>query len=244
MKLLLVGYGAMNKRVAKLAEDSGHEIVGALSPTEENDCPYPLFESVSDDLPEADCLIDFSHPTLTKEVLTSDLNIPMVIATTGEKETLLELIDKKAETAPVFFSANMSYGVHIVTQLLETIAPLMDDYDIEMIEKHHNQKIDAPSGTLIKLLDAIKENARPDANEVYDRSQVTEKRDSKDIGISTIRGGTIVGEHEVLFAGHDEVISIKHSAQSKDIFARGALKVAEQLVDKENGFYTYNNLGV
>lgn len=244
MKLLLVGYGAMNKRVAKLAEENGHEIVGALSPTEENDCPYPLFESVSEDLPEADCLIDFSHPTLTKDVLTSDLNIPMVIATTGEKETLLELIDKKAETAPVFFSANMSYGVHIVTQLLENIAPLMDDYDIEMIEKHHNQKIDAPSGTLIKLLDAIKENARPDAREVYDRSQVSEKRGSKDIGISTIRGGTIVGEHEVLFAGHDEVISIKHSAQSKDIFARGALKAAEQLVDKENGFYTYNNLGV
>ena len=120
----------------------------------------------------------------------------------------------------------------------------MDDYDIEMIEKHHNQKIDAPSGTLIKLLDAIKENARPDANEVYDRSQMTEKRDKKDIGISTLRGGTIVGEHEVLFAGHDEVISIKHSAQSKDIFARGALKVAERLVSKENGFYTYTNLGV
>ncbi|GEK90268.1 dihydrodipicolinate reductase [Alkalibacterium putridalgicola] len=244
MKLLLVGYGAMNKRVAKLAEANGHEIVGVLSPAEENDCPYPLFDSENEDLPEADCLIDFSHPTVTKKILTSDLNIPMVIATTGEKETLLDLMDKKAETAPVFFSANMSYGVHIVTQLLETIAPLMDDYDIEMIEKHHNQKIDAPSGTLIKLLDAIKDKARPDAREVYDRSQVTEKRDKKDIGISTIRGGTIVGEHEVLFAGHDEVISVKHSAQSKDIFARGALKVAEQLIKKENGYYTYNNLGV
>lgn len=244
MKLLLLGYGAMNKRVAKLAEDKGYEIVGAVSPHEESDCPYPLFESLKEELPEADCMIDFSHPVLTKELLNSDLTLPMVIATTGEKETLLDLMDEKSKHAPVFFSANMSYGVHIVTQLLETIAPLMDDYDIEMIEKHHNQKVDAPSGTLIKLLDAIKENARPDAVEVYDRSQVNEKRDKKDIGISTIRGGTIVGEHEVLFAGHDEVISIKHSAQSKDIFARGALKVAEQLVTKENGFYTYNNLGV
>ncbi|MFO8069887.1 MAG: dihydrodipicolinate reductase C-terminal domain-containing protein, partial [Alkalibacterium sp.] len=163
MKILLVGYGTMNKRVAKLAEENGHTIVGAVTPTEEKDCPYPLFGSLNEALPETDCVIDFSHPTLTKELLTSDLNVPMVIATTGDKETLLALMDKKATQVPVFFSANMSYGVHIVTQLLETIAPLMDDYDIEMIEKHHNQKIDAPSGTLIKLLDAITEKARPDA---------------------------------------------------------------------------------
>ncbi|GEK91159.1 4-hydroxy-tetrahydrodipicolinate reductase [Alkalibacterium kapii] len=242
MKLLLVGYGVMNKRVAKLAEESGHEIVGVLSPDEENNCPYPLFESASEKLPEADCLIDFSHPSLSKKILTSDLTVPMVIATTGEKEALVELIDKKASSTPVFFSANMSYGVHIMIQLLETVVPLMEDYDIELIEKHHNQKIDAPSGTLIKLLDVIKNRARSDANEVYDRSETTEKRNQKDIGISTIRGGTIVGEHEVLFAGQDEVISIKHTAQSKDIFARGALKAAEKLVDRKNGFYTYNNL--
>lgn len=243
MNVFLIGFGAMNKRVATLAEENGHTIVGVLSPTEDTHCPYPLFNSLNEELPDADCLIDFSHPTLTKQVLTSTLSLPMVIATTGEKDTLLDLIAEKAKEAPVFFSANMSYGVHIVTQLLETISPLMDDYDIELIEKHHNQKIDAPSGTLIKLLDALTEKARPDAREVYDRSQTTEKRQKNDIGISTIRGGTIVGEHEVLFAGHDEVISIKHSAQSKDIFARGALKVAEKLVNKENGFYSYQNLG-
>lgn len=244
MKLLLVGYGAMNKRVAALAEKGGHSIAGVITPVEEENCPYPLFTSFDDQLPEADVLIDFSHPDLTKRMLQSDLIVPMVIATTGEKDTLVKLMQDKAESAPVFFSANMSYGVHIVTQLLEHIAPLMDAYDIEMIEKHHNQKIDAPSGTLIKLLDAIKENGRQDAREVYDRSQVTEKREKKDIGISTIRGGTIVGEHEVLFAGVDEVISIKHTAQSKDIFANGALTVAEKLINKTNGFYTYNNLGV
>lgn len=244
MKLLLVGYGAMNKRVAALAEDKGHAIAGVITPMKEESCPYPLFSSFEDELPEADCLVDFSHPDLTKEMLQSTYDIPMVIATTGEKETLIQLMDEKAKTAPVFFSANMSYGVHIVTQLLEYVAPLMDAYDIEMIEKHHNQKIDAPSGTLIKLLDAIKENGRQDASEVYDRSQTSQKRDEKEIGISTIRGGTIVGEHEVLFAGGDEVISIKHTAQSKDIFANGALNVAEKLVTKNNGFYTYNNLGV
>ncbi|GAA0372496.1 4-hydroxy-tetrahydrodipicolinate reductase [Alkalibacterium iburiense] len=242
MDLLLVGYGAMNKRVAALAEDRGHTIVGVVSPVETPDCPYSLFSSFDESLPNADVAIDFSHPNLTKEMLSSDLAIPIIIATTGEKDTLVEMMKEKAKSNPVFFSANMSYGVHILTQLLQTVAPMMDDYDIELIEKHHNQKIDAPSGTLVKLLDAITEEARPDANPVYNRSQVTEKREKEDIGISTIRGGTIVGEHEVLFAGVDEVISIKHTAQSKDIFANGALKVATQLVNKENGFYTYHNL--
>ncbi|MCD8505954.1 MAG: hypothetical protein LRY37_02185 [Alkalibacterium thalassium] len=140
MKLLLVGYGAINKRVAALAEKGGHSIAGVITPVEEENCPYPLFTSFDDQLPEADVLIDFSHPDLTKRMLQSDLTVPMVIATTGEKDTLVKLMQEKAESAPVFFSANMSYGVHIVTQLLEHIAPLMDAYDIEMIEKHHNKK--------------------------------------------------------------------------------------------------------
>lgn len=242
MNLLLVGYGAMNKRVAALAKDRGHTIVGVVSPVDTPDCPYPLFSSFEESLPSADVAIDFSHPNLTKDMLSSELSIPMVIATTGEKETLVKMMEEKADSAPVFFSANMSYGVHILTQLLQTVAPMMDDYDIELIEKHHNQKIDAPSGTLVKLLDAITEEARPDGNPVYDRSRVSEKRAKEDIGISTIRGGTIVGEHEVLFAGVDEVISIKHTAQSKDIFANGALNVAKKLINKDNGFYTYTNL--
>lgn len=243
MEILLAGYGAMNKRVAALAEEKGHAIVGVVTPHKE-ECPYPIYPSFDSDLPEADCVIDFSHPELTKSLLKSDYNRPMVIATTGEKDTLLEMMEDKAAHTSVFFSANMSYGVHIVTELLEHIAPLMDAYDIEMIEKHHNQKIDAPSGTLIKLLDAIKENGRSDAEEVYDRSKTDRKREKKEIGVSTIRGGTIVGEHEVLFAGLDEVISIKHTAQSKDIFANGALNAAEKLIEKNNGFYTYSNLGV
>lgn len=243
MQILLVGYGAMNKRVASLAEEKGYSVVGVVTPHEKN-CPYPVYPSFDADLPEADCVIDFSHPELTKALLASQYNRPMVIATTGEKDALLELMEEKAAHTSVFFSANMSYGVHIVTELLEHIAPLMGAYDIEMIEKHHNQKIDAPSGTLIKLLDAIKDNGRSDSVEVYDRSKTDRKRETKEIGVSTIRGGTIVGEHEVLFAGLDEVISIKHTAQSKDIFANGALSAAEKLIEKTNGFYTYSNLGV
>lgn len=240
MKLLLVGYGAMNKRVAALAEERGHEIVGVVVPEEESS-PYPLFTSF-DEVPEADAVIDFSHPVLTKQLLTSSVTAPLVLATTGEKGTLVELMQQKAETQPVFFSANMSYGVHILTEIIKYATPLLEDFDIEMIEKHHNKKVDAPSGTLVKLYDAIVESARKDADPVYDRHEKTEKRAKEEIGISSIRGGTIVGEHEVIYAGIDEEISIQHRAQSKDIFANGALTVAEKLVNKNNGYYTYQNL--
>lgn len=242
MKILLVGFGAMNKRVAALAEERGHQIVGVVTPDDQETVPYPAFESFDASLPESDVVIDFSHPVLTKQLLESTVSSPLVVATTGEKETIVELLEKKAETQPVFFSANMSYGVHILTEIIKYATPLLEDFDIEMIEKHHNKKVDAPSGTLVKLYDAIVESAREDANPVYDRHDKTEKRGKKDIGISSIRGGTIVGEHEVIYAGLDEEISISHRAQSKDIFANGALTVAEKLVNKENGYYTYSSL--
>lgn len=240
MKILLVGYGAMNERVAILAEKRNHEIVGVVGPEGES-APYPYFTSF-DNVPEADVVIDFSHPVLSKQLLTSAISAPLVLATTGEKETLVQLMQEKAKTQPVFFSANMSYGVHILTEIIKYATPLLEEFDIEMIEKHHNQKVDAPSGTLVKLYDAIVESARTDAEAVYNRHNRSEKREKKEIGISSIRGGTIVGEHEVIYAGVDEEISIKHRAQSKDIFANGALTVAEKLVKKENGYYTYDNL--
>jgi 4-hydroxy-tetrahydrodipicolinate reductase len=242
LKILLVGFGAMNKRVAALAEERGYQIVGVVTPDDQEKVPYPAFESFDASLPESDVVIDFSHPVLTKQLLESTVSSPLVVATTGEKETIVELLEKKAETQPVFFSANMSYGVHILTEIIKYATPLLEDFDIEMIEKHHNKKVDAPSGTLVKLYDAIVESAREDANPVYDRHDKTEKRGKKDIGISSIRGGTIVGEHEVIYAGLDEEISISHRAQSKDIFANGALTVAEKLVNKENGYYTYSSL--
>lgn len=243
MDILLVGFGAMNKRVADLAEENGHHIVGIITNTGKNDTDFPAFSRFDESLPKADVVIDFSHPTLTTQLLESSISAPFVIATTGEKDTLVNLMQKKAKTQPIFFSANMSYGVHILTEIIKYATPLLQEFDIEMLEKHHNQKVDAPSGTLVKLYDAIVESARQDTQPVYDRHGKSEKRDKKDIGISSIRGGTIVGEHEILYAGHDEVISIKHTAQSKDIFASGALTVAETLINKPNGYYTYNNLG-
>lgn len=241
MKLLLQGYGAMNKRVAKLAEERGHEVLGVVLDSENGDVPYPIFIDYNT-LPQADALIDYSHPDLTKQLLRADMNIPLVIATTGEKEVMINMMQDKAANLPVFYSANMSYGVHIMNKIVEFATPLLMQYDIELIEQHHNKKVDAPSGTLIQLYDAIK-GIREEMEPVYNRSPYESKRKNNEIGIHSIRGGTIVGEHEVLYAGHDEVITIQHKAQSKDIFANGALDVAEKLMYKENGFYTYSNLG-
>ncbi|WP_430786519.1 4-hydroxy-tetrahydrodipicolinate reductase [Virgibacillus flavescens] len=241
MKLILLGFGAMNKRVAYLAEERGHEIAGVILKSERENIPYPVFTEFTG-LPDADALIDFSHPELTKALLRSSVNIPHVIATTGEKEVLVEMMKKKAEYINIFYSANMSYGVHMLKKLIEYATPLLASYDIELTEKHHNQKVDAPSGTLVKLYDAIKE-IRGESEPVYDRHTYDTKRKQNEIGIHSVRGGTIVGEHEVLYAGHDEVITIQHKAQSKDIFANGAIEVAEKLIHKSNGYYTYTNLG-
>ena len=242
MEIILVGYGAMSERVAALAEKQGDKIVGTVVPAGD-ETPYPVYHGF-DDLPEADVIIDFSHPNLTFEMLSSEaVTHPIIIATTGQKEEIIEKAKIKAENQPVFFSPNMSYGVHVMTKIVELATEMLDDYDIELLEKHHNQKIDAPSGTLNLLLDTIKNvDSRKNAEAVYNRHEHSEKRDRNEIGVSAIRGGTIVGEHDVYFAGLDEEITISHRAQSKDIFANGALQVAPKLIEKENGFYTFDNL--
>ncbi|UXV30949.1 4-hydroxy-tetrahydrodipicolinate reductase [Mammaliicoccus sciuri] len=240
MKILLIGYGAMNERVARLAEERDNEIVGVVVKDSTKSYPYPAFESISE-APEADVAIDFSNPELLLPLLEEDFTLPLVIATTGEKEQIIEKLKEKSQNMPVFFSANMSYGVHILKEIIQYAVPLLEDFDIEMLEKHHNKKVDAPSGTLVQLYDAIKEK-RAQSVPVYDRHESTTKREPTEIGISSQRGGTIVGEHQVLFASHDETIEITHRAQSKDIFANGAINVADVLVNKENGYYTYNNL--
>ncbi len=240
MKILLIGYGAMNQRVARLAEEKGHEIVGVIENTPKATTPYQQYQHIAD-VKDADVAIDFSNPNLLFPLLDEEFHLPLVVATTGEKEKLLNKLDELSQNIPVFFSANMSYGVHALTKILAAAIPLLDEFDIELNEANHNKKVDAPSGTLEKLYDVIvslKENVTP----VYDRHELNEKRQPQDIGIHSIRGGTIVGEHEVLFAGTDETIQITHRAQSKDIFANGAIQAAERLVNKPNGFYTFDNL--
>lgn len=240
MKILLIGYGTMNKRVARLAEDKGHEIVGVITPESNNDLPYTTYDHISE-VKDADVAIDFSNPNLLLPLLDENFTLPLVVATTGEKEQIIAKLEQLATRMPVFFSANMSYGVHALTKILEAAVPLLQDFDIELTEAHHNKKVDAPSGTLVKLYDVI-ESLREQTNPVYDRHEVNDKRQPQDIGIHSLRGGTIVGEHEVLFAGTDETIQITHRAQSKDIFANGAIQAAERLVNKPNGFYTFDNL--
>ncbi|WP_154836784.1 4-hydroxy-tetrahydrodipicolinate reductase [Staphylococcus sp. Marseille-Q1834] len=241
MKILLIGYGAMNKRVARLAEEKGHEIVGVIEPEHNDSTPYTHFDHIVDAQEKADVAIDFSNPNLLLPLLDEDFELPLVIATTGEKEKLVAKLEDLSERMPVFFSANMSYGVHALTKILEAAVPLLQDFDIELTEAHHNKKVDAPSGTLVKLYDVIKE-LRNNVHPVYDRHERTEKREKDEIGIHAVRGGTIVGEHDVLFAGTDETITISHKAQSKDIFANGAITAAEQLIKKQNGYYTFDNL--
>lgn len=242
MKIIIVGFGAMGERVAALAEDRDYEIVGTVVP-EGEETPYPVYHGF-ENLPDADVIIDFSHPNLTLELLETDaVTQPIIIATTGKKEEIIEKAKIKGENQPIFFSANMSYGVHVLNKVVKLATELLDDYDIELLEKHHNQKVDAPSGTLNMLLDTVKEvEARKDAKAVYDRHDRSQKRDKNEIGVSAIRGGSIVGEHDVYFAGLEEEITISHRAQSKDIFANGALQVAPKLIEKENGFYTFDNL--
>lgn len=242
MKIILVGYGAMSKRIAALAEDKGYEISGCVV-LEGQETPYATYNSF-DNLPDADIIIDFSHPDMTLKLLENDaVTYPIIIATTGKKEEIIAKAIEKSENQPIFFSPNMSYGVHVLTKIVKLATELLDGYDIELLEKHHNQKVDAPSGTLNLLLDTIVSvKSRKDATVVYDRHDKHEKRNEKEIGVSSIRGGTIVGEHEVLYAGLDEEITISHRGQSKDIFANGALQVAPILIKKENGFYDFDSI--
>lgn len=241
MKILLIGYGAMNQRVARLAEEKGHEIVGVIEPEHNDSTPYTHFDHIAEAQDKADIAIDFSNPNLLLPLLDENFELPLVVATTGEKEKLVAKLEELSERMPVFFSANMSYGVHVLTKILETAVPLLQEFDIELTEAHHNKKVDAPSGTLVKLYDVIKE-LRNNVSPVYDRHERTEKREKDEIGIHAVRGGTIVGEHDVLFAGTDETITISHKAQSKDIFANGAITAAELLINKQNGYYTFDNL--
>ena len=240
MKILLIGYGAMNERVARLAEEKGHEITGVVVRDSSKSYPYPTFDKISE-ATDADVAIDFSNPELLLPLLDDSFELPLVIATTGEKETIINKLQELSKRMPVFFSANMSYGVHALTKILEAAVPLLEDFDIELTEAHHNKKVDAPSGTLVKLYDVIKE-LKDNVNPVYDRHEKNEKRQPDDIGISAIRGGTIVGEQDGLFAGVDETIELKNRAQSKDIFANGAISAAERLINKSNDFYTFDNL--
>lgn len=202
---------------------------------------YPVFSTIEDCDVEADAIIDFSNASAVDGLLKYcvEKNMPVVLCTTGLSEEQLEHVKIASEKVAVLKSANMSLGVNLLLKLLKDATKVLANagYDIEIVEKHHNLKVDAPSGTALAMADSMNEVLNEEYNYVYDRSQVRQKRDKKEIGISAVRGGTIVGEHEVIFAGEDEVIEFKHTAYSKAVFAKGAVEAAKFLKGKGAGLY-------
>ena len=247
MKLILCGCnGRMGRVITELCSSQDDlTIVAGVDAVPEKRASYPVYADVREFSGEADCLVDFSNPAALDAILSYCLEhrTPAVLATTGYSESQLAIIAEASRSIPLFRSANMSLGVNVLQALVKTAVKLLGDgYDIEIVEKHHNQKLDAPSGTAIMLADAAAEARSVQSEYVYERQSVRKKRETQQIGISSVRGGTIVGVHEVLFAGHDEVLELTHTAQSRGIFASGALKAARFLVGCKPGLYSMADL--
>lgn len=202
---------------------------------------YPVFEEITQCDVDGDVVIDFSNAGAVDELLDYCVkkSLPVVLCTTGLSDEQLKKVDECSEKIAVLKSANMSMGINLLLKLLKDAAKVLAPagYDIELVEKHHNQKLDAPSGTALALADSINEAMGNEYEYVYDRSQVRKKRDAKEIGISAVRAGTIVGEHEVIFAGTDEVIEFKHTAYSRSVFAKGAVEAGKFLAGQPAGMY-------
>lgn len=206
---------------------------------------FPVFQSPSEYTGEADVIIDFSHPSALSGILEYAVarRIPAVIATTGLSKQHETEIQEASKFIPVFFSGNMTLGINLLIELAKKATLVLgSDFDVEIIEKHHNQKIDAPSGTALMIADAVAGVMPESPHYTYDRHSMRKKRDKSEIGIHAIRGGTIVGEHEVLFAGRDELITLTHSASSKKVFATGSVNAAIFLIDKQPGLYNMGHL--
>ena len=207
-------------------------------------CEFPVYQSISELSDSADVIIDFSHHTALPALADYAVKTgtPLVVATTGHTEEEKAIMLDAAKKVAIFSSGNMSIGINLIMELCKIGAQTLGDaFDVEIIEKHHNQKLDAPSGTALMIADAIKEK-RDQTEYVYDRHAVRRVRDKSEIGIHSVRGGTIVGEHEVIFAGTNETITLSHSAASREIFANGALRAAKYLASKGAGVYDMSDL--
>lgn len=247
IRILLNGCnGKMGQSVTRVCRLSdGAFIAAGVDTSIKENTSYPVYTSPWDVKEEVDVIIDFSHPSALKGILgyAVEKNIPIVIATTGLTDEHKELIMQASHSIPVLLSANMSLGINLILQLVKRATKtLKGNFDIEIIEKHHNQKIDAPSGTALAIADAVNSVLDNKMKYVYDRHSNMQKRTRDEIGIHSIRGGTITGEHTVIFAGNDEIIEIKHTAVSKDLFASGALRAAAFLYDKAPGYYSMQDI--
>ncbi|MBO5425200.1 MAG: 4-hydroxy-tetrahydrodipicolinate reductase [Lachnospiraceae bacterium] len=234
--------GKMGQIISDICKnDDAVSIVAGIDVVDNRDNGYPVFTDIKACDVEADVIIDFSIAPAVGSLLdyVSDKKIPVVLCTTGLSPEQLNRVSVESEKVAILKSANMSLGINTIMKLLQDAANVFAPagYDIEIVEKHHNLKVDAPSGTAIALADAINEARDNEYEYVYDRSSVRQQRGKKELGISAVRGGTIVGEHEVIFAGIDEVIEIKHTAYSKSVFAKGAVEAAKFLAGKPAGMY-------
>lgn len=239
--------GHMGQVICGLVKDDPEAcIVAGIDLVDNRDNGYPVFTNINDCDVQADAMIDFSSAKATDSVLAycTAKKLPLVLCTTGLSEEQLAHVAEASKSTAVLRSANMSLGINTLLKLVQEAAKVLAQagFDMEIVEKHHNQKVDAPSGTALALADSLNEAMNNQYHYVYDRSQTREKRDAKEIGLSAVRGGSIVGEHEVIFAGPDEVIEFKHTAYSKAVFGKGAVEAAKFLKGKGPGMYNMSNV--
>ncbi len=244
IKIIMAGCnGRMGRVISELVKnDESVKIVAGVDVYDDGHNDYPVFDSIKKIDIAADVIIDFSSIKGLYEMLDFAISkkLPVVLCTTGLDTDMINKVNEASSKIAILRSGNMSLGINTLVKIMETITKTLAEagFDIEIVEKHHNQKLDAPSGTALLLADAINNELDNSYEYKYDRSQVKEKRNPKEIGISAVRGGSIVGEHEIIFAGTDEVIEIKHTAYSRAIFANGAISAAKFLIDKEPGMYS------
>ncbi len=247
IRTILVGSnGRMGSAVAqRIAESEDLKLVAGIDRDNSVLQSYPVYTDIKSCNVNADVMIDFSHPSALMGVLDYAISrkLPLVIATTGMSSADIALIKESSLSIPIFFTFNMSLGVNLLIELAKKAAAVLgDSFNVEIIERHHNQKVDAPSGTAIMIADAVAEVLPYNASYTYDRHSVRKKRSREEIGIHSVRGGTIVGEHDVIFAGPDEVITLTHQSQSREVFATGALAAARFLVEKRAGLYSMKDI--
>lgn len=246
IKVLINGCnGKMGQELAKAIEKNDNfKTICGVDRIDTGDNKFPVYTDISKIAEEPDVIIDFSIPVATFKILEYAVNkhIPIVICTTGFSEEELEKIKKLSNQVPIFRSANMSYEINLMSSLVAQITKYLKDADIEIIETHHNRKVDAPSGTALLLADRINKELNNEMHYEYDRHSKREKRNKKEIGIHSIRGGNIVGTHTVTFFSENETFEITHTANSRGVFAEGALKAAAYLVVQDNGLYSMNDL--
>ncbi len=246
-KILINGIlGHMGRAICAAAEDQHDlEIAGGIDRLADPSFPYPVFSSPEEVNVPFDVIVDFSSPSALERNVCFALekNVPLLVGTTGLSDEQADLLVRASEKIPVFRSANMSVGVNLQTALVRAAAETLGaGFDIEIVERHHRLKVDAPSGTALMLAEAAAEGSGRNMEYVYERHSKREKRTSDEIGIHSVRGGTIVGEHEVAFIGNDEIITITHQAFSKRVFAEGTLRAARYLAGRGPGLYSMRDV--